>query len=206
MKPTKEQVQKFIDDYYRLSDFERNHRTDRGWGLYTEGKDVLPVPEIVTVMAWLKEEFEKGPKMRIQYTFISQIDIVWNFLTYAHQIIALYQKEDWWDNTDTMETLNKIIINSHAFLIAKDVDSNEIIGFARIISDKVSDGFIQDVTVKKEYRGQGIAKHMLKLLVAKAKEDDLTRLFLIAERGTANLYKHVGFQVCETDVSMELFL
>lgn len=129
------------------------------------------------------------------------------YVKYAEEMISLYEDADWWnDEVDTSATLARIITGSHIFMVARDSRTKEIIGLGRIISDRVTDAYVQDITVRKDYRGQGIAKEILKRLVEKAKLAGLPRLLLIAERGTANLYKHVGFEVCETDVSMELNL
>lgn len=123
----------------------------------------------------------------------------------GEQLIDLYKGADWWDDeVDTIDTLVRIIEGSHIFIFARDNRTKEIIGLGRIISDRATDAYVQDITVRKDYRGQYIATEILKRLVEKAKEAGLPRLLLIAERGTANLYKHVGFEVCDTDVSMEL--
>jgi len=58
MKPTKEQVAKFIDVFHKLSEFEATHRLIRSWGLFNEDTDKLPIPDVMKVMNWLKKEFD----------------------------------------------------------------------------------------------------------------------------------------------------
>lgn len=58
MKPTKEQVAKFIDVFRRLSEFEATHRLIRSWGLFDEERDKLPIPDVMEVMTWLRTEFD----------------------------------------------------------------------------------------------------------------------------------------------------
>lgn len=65
MKPTKAQVEKFIAVFYSLSEFEATHRLIRSWGLFNEESDKLPIPDVMEVMSWLKQEYgleNKGEK------------------------------------------------------------------------------------------------------------------------------------------------
>lgn len=56
-RPTTAEVKKTLDMYTLLSRFEANHRQLRGWGLIDTSKQELPVPEVVKVEAWLRQEF-----------------------------------------------------------------------------------------------------------------------------------------------------
>lgn len=51
--PTKEDLKKFLETFNRLSEFEGTHRSLRGWGVFHESTDTLPIPEVVAVCAWL---------------------------------------------------------------------------------------------------------------------------------------------------------
>ena len=62
MKPTKDQVSKVIEVFYRLSEFEASHRLIRSWGIFDEERDKLPIPDVMEVMIWLKTEFDITPK------------------------------------------------------------------------------------------------------------------------------------------------
>jgi hypothetical protein len=52
--PTKKQLEVFIDTFMRLSQHEGEHRALRGWGCFREDEN-LPIPEVMTVLAWLNE-------------------------------------------------------------------------------------------------------------------------------------------------------
>ncbi len=110
------------------------------------------------------------------------------------QIIALYHAEAWWtaDTSDNSELVAGIIAGSHCFIIATMGD--EIIGMGRAISDRVSDAYIQDVTVKDTYRDQGIGSEIIRLLVERLQGDGLCWIGLIAERGSHEFYMGLGFE------------
>lgn len=54
MKPTKAEIAAFVQVFDLLSSFEAQQRQFRARGLFKEGD--LPIPAIVTVLAWLRAE------------------------------------------------------------------------------------------------------------------------------------------------------
>ena len=78
----------------------------------------------------------------------------------------------------------------------------KLIGFARIISDGVSDGYVQDVVVDPAWRRQGIAGKLVKTLTAHARESGIGWLGLIGVPGTESLYRSCGFEVLESHIPM----
>lgn len=114
------------------------------------------------------------------------------------KILYLYRQAGWWSEDATPETfdfINAIIANTFCFVIA--LDGEEIIGMGRIISDGVSDAYIQDVTVRQEYRRQGIGQQIINTLVAYLKANGITWIGLISEPGYENFYQNLGFSKME---------
>ncbi|MCP4679821.1 MAG: GNAT family N-acetyltransferase [Deltaproteobacteria bacterium] len=108
------------------------------------------------------------------------------------QIAELYRDAGWWDDApEHLEKIAKIIAGSHCFVTA--MAEGEIVGMGRAISDGVSDAYVQDITVKMNRRGQGIARHIVRALVKRLNADGLHWIALIAERGTHALYSDLGF-------------
>ena len=64
----------------------------------------------------------------------------------------------------------------------------------RVISDGVSDGYIQDVTVLEEMRGKGIGSLITKKLLDTCLERGLSWIGLIAEKGSNQFYHPLGFK------------
>jgi len=54
-KPTKEEFKRFLEVFQILCGFEAQHRMMRSWGADFNA-DELPIPEVVTVEEWLREE------------------------------------------------------------------------------------------------------------------------------------------------------
>ena len=121
------------------------------------------------------------------YVFITEADP-----SGVAQIAALYRDAGWWaDASDHPETIGEIITGSHCFLAA--MSQGEFVGMGRAISDGVSDAYIQDITVRADRRGQGIARDIVRNLVTKLHADGLHWIALIAERDTHALYRELGF-------------
>lgn len=109
------------------------------------------------------------------------------------QIMALYRAEGWGTPaSDEPAAVTRIVAGSHCFLIA--TRGNEIVGMGRAISDRASDAYIQDVTVKRAYRGRGIGTRIVKKLIDNLHADGLAWIGLIAERDSAAFYARLGFE------------
>ncbi len=106
---------------------------------------------------------------------------------------ALYKSAGWWETSHDQDSefLNHIVKRSALF--AGAFFKNKMIGMGRVISDLVSDAYIQDVVVLDEYKGQGIGKNIIKLLVEKLKENNVDWIGLVAEPGTSSFYEDLGF-------------
>ena len=109
------------------------------------------------------------------------------------QIIQLYKEAGWWkpENDRQPEFVDKIPENSYCFVGA--FVGQRMIGMGRALSDGVSDAYIQDVTVLREYRGRGIGGKIIKQLIRKLRADRVGWIGLIGEPGTGDFYKKLGF-------------
>ena len=117
------------------------------------------------------------------------------------QIVSLYRAESWWtEGPDNPDLVVRIVSGSHCFMIATMGD--EIIGMGRAISDGASDSYLQDITVKKEYRGDGVGSRIINLLVEHLNRDGLRWVGLIAERGSHGFYDRLGFKQMPNSIPM----
>ncbi|MHB8908315.1 MAG: GNAT family N-acetyltransferase [Syntrophales bacterium] len=120
----------------------------------------------------------------------------------VNQIVEMYKAQGWWQPLDDNRIclINSVIKGSHCFLIATDGD--EIVGMGRAISDGISDSYIQDLTVKKGRRHQGIGRKILLTLIERLHTDGIFWIGLIAEPGSSNFYSHAGFRKMKESVPM----
>jgi ribosomal protein S18 acetylase RimI-like enzyme len=126
--------------------------------------------------------------MQISYTFITEPT--------AEQIagiLELYHLQGWWEPPGDHDpaTARAIICGSHCCVIASH--EGRLVGMGRAISDRASDAYIQDLTVHPEYRGKGIGRRMVQELVGRLQADGLGWIGLVAEAGTWDFYRRIGF-------------
>ena len=117
------------------------------------------------------------------------------------EITSLYRREGWWsEERDNPEMVTRIVSGSHCFLVV--TKGEEIIGMGRALSDRASDAYIQDVTVKKSYRGRGIGTAIIEKLVGRLNSDGLEWVGLIAEKNSHKFYERLNFKKMPNSVPM----
>lgn len=119
-------------------------------------------------------------------------------------VADLYRAGGWWKDEWDPAELTSLMQSSFAFAIAHTATSRYAVGMGRVISDGVSDAYIQDLVVIPEWRGQGIGKKILSALISYCHDHHITWIGLIAEPGTTNFYKSMGFSPLEGYIPMKL--
>jgi ribosomal protein S18 acetylase RimI-like enzyme len=74
-------------------------------------------------------------------------------------------------------------------------DGPRIVGFARAVSDEVSNGYISMVAVAPDRRGHGIGRELVRRLI---KDEIGITWVLRAGRGSIGFWKKQGFQFSTT--------
>lgn len=112
------------------------------------------------------------------------------------EIVSLLHKSEWASERKDKE-IEKSIVNSHCYIAC--TCENEIVGFARIITDFVTTFYLMDVIVKEAYRGQGIGKKLMDTIM-----EDIGELYGILHTDSAQrFYEAYGFVVTSTSESGE---
>jgi|WetSurMetagenome_2_1015567.scaffolds.fasta_scaffold02756_13 aralkylamine N-acetyltransferase len=109
------------------------------------------------------------------------------------EIAELYRAGGWWKEEYDQKEIPGLIRGSFLFAIAVDRKTGHAIGMGRVISDGISDGYIQDLVVLPEYRKTGIGTQLVSLLVKKCIEQGISWIGLIAEPDTEKFYLPLGF-------------
>ena len=122
---------------------------------------------------------------------------------FIEQISALYRSQRWWSGPDNSDLVLRIIKGSHCFLIAIQ-DFKTIIGMGRAISDRISDSYIQDVTVQENFRGQGVGTRIVQMIIERLHEDGIYWIGLIAEKDSHGFYEPMGFKKMPDSIPMIL--
>ena len=124
----------------------------------------------------------------------------WN----VEDILALYQSGGWWHPDDLATDIPRILEGSFAFVIAVDAGTGKAVGMGRILSDGVSDAYIQDLIVHTEYRNIGVGRKILIQLLAICAAANINWVGLVAEHGAEQFYSALGFSRMGGHVPMVL--
>ena len=108
-----------------------------------------------------------------------QIEVIHKFLT----------KESYWAKERTKDQTATAIKNSLPFGVYKGEDQ---IGFARIVTDYATFAYLGDVFILKEFRGRGLSKWLMEIIIS---HPDLQgfRRWILATRDAHALYEKFGF-------------
>jgi ribosomal protein S18 acetylase RimI-like enzyme len=112
----------------------------------------------------------------------------------AEEIINLYKAGGWWQSRDGGSNIMKIITGSFAFAVAVEKETNKAVGMGRVLSDGASDAYIQDVVVLPGYRKQEVGKKLIIALRDLCLKKKVSWIALVAEEGTEDFYRSLGFQ------------
>ena len=118
------------------------------------------------------------------------------------EIANLYRAGGWWKDEYDPKELPRLIQGSFLFAVAVNLQTGHAIGMGRVISDGVSDGYIQDLVVLPEYRKTGIGTRIVSLLVKKCIESGISWIGLIAEPDTEKFYLPFGFHPMEGHIPL----
>ena len=122
------------------------------------------------------------------------------------EIVKLYKAGGWWKESYDSSRIGSLIKGSFAFAIVVDSNTGKAIGMGRILSDGVSDAYIQDLIILPEYRGQGIGKQLLKTLLENCLSKDINWVGLISEPNQDGFYSNVGFRKMKNHTPMKYMM
>jgi GNAT superfamily N-acetyltransferase len=105
-------------------------------------------------------------------------------------LIHGFLQETYWAQGRPRSVVERSIRNSLCF--GAFVGDRQV-GFARVVSDKAVFGYLADVFVLPEYRGRGIAKALMRSILAHPDLQNL-RTFLLGTRDAHGLYSRFGFR------------
>ena len=119
-----------------------------------------------------------------------------------NEIAELYRAGGWWKEEYDPAALGSLIEGSFSFAVAVDTKTGRAIGMGRVLSDGVSDGYIQDLVVLPDYRDRGIGREIVSALVRRCTQSGITWIALIAEPDTETFYLPLGFVPMEGHVPL----
>ena len=119
------------------------------------------------------------------------------------EIVKLYKAGGWWKDFYNKAGIKHLIVGSFAFAVVIEKNTGKTIGMGRILSDGVSDAYIQDLVILPECRGKGIGAELVKTLVDYCKAKGIIWIGLIAEPDQDGFYSTIGFKQMKKYVPMK---
>jgi Acetyltransferase (GNAT) family. len=108
-----------------------------------------------------------------------QLDAIHKFLS----------EESYWARERTREQTETAVKNSLSFGVYR---GEEQIGFARVVTDYATFAYLGDVYILEDFRGRGLSKWLMEVIVGHPDLQDFRR-WILATRDAHTLYEKFGF-------------
>jgi N-acetylglutamate synthase-like GNAT family acetyltransferase len=117
-----------------------------------------------------------------------------------HELQALFQKTAHWAQERQVEDWAIAIANSKPIVTAWDGD--QLIGFARAVSDGIYRATIWDVVIDPDYQGAGLGRKLVETVLMHPHVNRVEKVYLVTTH-QQSFYERIGFE-CNTNTIMVL--
>lgn len=139
----------------------------------------------------MNHEFRKDGYIISTDQQLLQFDVIHHFLTSSY-----------WSPEIPMDVVKRAAAGSIVFGIYKD--SDEQVGYARVISDCATFAYLADVFVLESERGKGLSKWLMECIQQLPELQNLRR-WMLATRDAHSLYTQFGFTPLDNpDIMMQI--
>jgi N-acetylglutamate synthase-like GNAT family acetyltransferase len=104
-------------------------------------------------------------------------------------LIHSFLNRTYWAEGISKDTISRSIEGSLCFGV---FENDKQVGFARMITDKATFAYLADVFIIEEYRGRGLSKWLMEVIMSHPDLQGLRRMIL-ATKDAHGLYKQFGF-------------
>ena len=104
---------------------------------------------------------------------------------YVHAVLS----QTYWSPGVAINVVKKALKGSLCFGV---YSRKKQIGYARLVTDKATFGYLADVFIDEKYQGKGLAKWLVEMILAHPDVKGLRRI-LLATRDAHGLYEKHGF-------------
>jgi GNAT superfamily N-acetyltransferase len=108
----------------------------------------------------------------------------------VHYVHRWLSEESYWAQGIPFETVLTSIMNSTAVGVYY---KGKQVGFARLIHDSATFGYLADVFIDEQFRGQNLSKKLVEFMMSFDEVKSFRRMIL-ATRDAHNLYERFGFR------------
>jgi predicted GNAT family N-acyltransferase len=109
----------------------------------------------------------------------------------TQQLYSLFQQM-WWTKERTMEDI--LIMLKHSMSIGViEIDTKNLIGYARVLTDEIKYAFIFDVMTVDYHRGKGLGKMLMSAILDHPKLRNIKNFELTCAPDMVAYYEKFGF-------------
>jgi GNAT superfamily N-acetyltransferase len=135
---------------------------------------------------------------KISGAYVFSTDVAKLQIKLIHQYLS---EESYWAKNIPIAVVEKSIAGSLCFGV---YHQRIQVGFARVITDKATFGYLADVFITREHRGKGLSKDLMHFIMAHESLQAVRR-FMLATKDAHDLYKQFGFSaLAEPERFMEI--
>ncbi|MFC1936426.1 GNAT family N-acetyltransferase [Chloroflexota bacterium] len=110
----------------------------------------------------------------------------------------LFETTGWNQNYQlTIDELDAAL--DYSWVCISAYEDDDLVGFGRIVSDKVVHAMIFDLIVVPEFQNRGIGSHILDKLLDICQTENIRDIQLFSAKGKADFYIKRGFEARPTD-------
>jgi GNAT superfamily N-acetyltransferase len=108
-------------------------------------------------------------------------------LSVIHRYVS---EESYWGKGRSLEVVRRSVENSLPFGVYR---GEELVGFARVVTDYATFAWVADVFILEAHRGRGLSKWLMEVIIS---HPDLQgfRRWVLSTKDAHELYRRFGFQ------------
>jgi GNAT superfamily N-acetyltransferase len=111
------------------------------------------------------------------------------------EAVHRFLKGSYWAREIPRDLVERFVRHSLCFGIYEPAGGRQV-GFGRVITDRATYGYLSDVFVDPAYRGRGLSKWLLEVMLGHPELKDLRRWMLVTQ-DAQGLYRQFGFRETE---------
>ena len=108
------------------------------------------------------------------------------------QLLDLFSKE-WWTKGRTRQDVNAVLSGCSFYIGIADRVTDQLVGFARVLTDYYKYAYIYDVIVDEGHRGRGVGRLILENIIKHPRLCDIKNLELTCADKHIPFYEQFGF-------------
>lgn len=113
--------------------------------------------------------------------------------THRQDLVALFQNE-WWSKGRTLDDVRRMLDNTDLVFGLVAIPSNRLVGFARVLTDRVYRATLFDVIVPDDQRGQNFGRMLMETILAHPDLRTIESFDLHCRPELERFYEKWGFQ------------